>query len=349
MIISKNSDPYPFISVIITCFNYENFVSEAIISAVSQSYPNKEVVVVDDLSTDGSVLMIKEHLENIRLIINNTENHGPLNSCMLGLKSCKGDFILFLDADDLLADGALEVIANNCKPDVSKIQFPLVPIDKNGQVIGEEFPKIPVGKSSRDFIESIERVGYYNSPPTSGNVFNKNIFSIIGEISYDRAVDGITLLIAPYLGQVVTLKSQGFYRVHSSNISSFYSAAPEKFSFDIERFINRHNHLNDLLQSNGLKRECNKRPEQFAYFHERRFLFDVTRRSRKSIFTLFNLLYCLKKENASLIKVSVYFVWGILACLLPLRAGIIAMRTNPWNRNLYIKRAKVLFHRHWNQ
>ena len=80
-------------------------------SVLSQSLADLELIVVDDGSTDGSVRLVESfHDERIRLI--RQKNGGPGVARNTGAKSAKGEWILFLDADDELAEGALEHLAN---------------------------------------------------------------------------------------------------------------------------------------------------------------------------------------------------------------------------------------------
>lgn len=94
----------PRVSIIITNFNYQDYVGEAIRCAFAQTYPNIEVIVVDDVSTDDSVAVISEHLrgrENAYLY-RRVFNGGQGAAFLDGLRNSTGEFVCFLDADDLL-------------------------------------------------------------------------------------------------------------------------------------------------------------------------------------------------------------------------------------------------------
>jgi glycosyltransferase involved in cell wall biosynthesis len=96
----------PLVSIIIPCFNGEAFVGDAIQSALAQSYPQREVIVIDDGSTDGSLDVIRSFGDQVRW--ETGPNRGGCAARNLGLQLSCGKFIQFLDADDLLHPDKLE-------------------------------------------------------------------------------------------------------------------------------------------------------------------------------------------------------------------------------------------------
>lgn len=96
----------PLVSIIIPCYNAERYVGEAIESALAQTYPNKEVIVIDDGSTDGSLEVIKSFGDRIRW--ETGPNRGGSAARNRGLELARGELIQFLDADDLLHPQKLE-------------------------------------------------------------------------------------------------------------------------------------------------------------------------------------------------------------------------------------------------
>ncbi len=87
------------VSVIIPTFNRKNFLKEAIESVLLQSYKNFEIIVVDDGSTDGTREMIKSEYKMIKYIYQ--KNSGPSAARNRGIVEAKGEYISFLDSDDL--------------------------------------------------------------------------------------------------------------------------------------------------------------------------------------------------------------------------------------------------------
>lgn len=90
----------PLVSIIIPCYNAEEIVGEAINSALAQTYPNVEVIVIDDGSTDGSRGVIRSFGDRIRW--ESGANRGGAAARNRGLEMARGEIIQFLDADDLL-------------------------------------------------------------------------------------------------------------------------------------------------------------------------------------------------------------------------------------------------------
>lgn len=91
------------ISIIIPVYNQEKFLAETLNSVVNQSYSNWECILVNDGSIDGSVEVINKFVtQDNRFHFINSENKGVSHARNLALKQIKGDFIMFLDGDDLI-------------------------------------------------------------------------------------------------------------------------------------------------------------------------------------------------------------------------------------------------------
>lgn len=94
----RKCDGSPKVSVIIPAYNCEKYIDKCLESVFAQNYPNLEVIVINDGSTDATVEHLKKYEDKIRLIT--TENGGSSKARNIGLENAQGDFIMFLDADD---------------------------------------------------------------------------------------------------------------------------------------------------------------------------------------------------------------------------------------------------------
>lgn len=98
----------PCISFIVTSYNYAKFIEETVISIKNQTYNNIEIIVVDDYSTDNSIEIL-EKINNIKLI-KHDKNKGQLASILTGLKQANGDYVSFIDSDDVLFENYAEIL-----------------------------------------------------------------------------------------------------------------------------------------------------------------------------------------------------------------------------------------------
>ncbi|MDH3639789.1 MAG: glycosyltransferase family 2 protein, partial [Gammaproteobacteria bacterium] len=131
----------PKVSVIIANRNYGCFVGEAIQSALDQDYPNLEVIVVDDGSTDQSRTVIDGFGRRIVKIYR--EWRGQTASLNVGFAASHGRYVVFLDADDTLCRDAVSILVTPLIRDRSaaKSQGYMAVVDSQGRKTGERIPR----------------------------------------------------------------------------------------------------------------------------------------------------------------------------------------------------------------
>jgi len=95
-------------SIVIACYNQEGFVKEAVESALSQEHPSKEIIVVDDCSRDGTADVLKTFGESI-ILARLPINCGVAEARNHGASLASGEYVVFLDGDDVLMPWALDV------------------------------------------------------------------------------------------------------------------------------------------------------------------------------------------------------------------------------------------------
>lgn len=99
---------YPLVTIIIPCYNEEVVIQTAILSATKVHYPNLEILVIDDGSTDNTLqksLEISQNHKNVRVV--NKPNGGKADALNWGLREAYGEYVLCVDADSILDSKAL--------------------------------------------------------------------------------------------------------------------------------------------------------------------------------------------------------------------------------------------------
>lgn len=98
----------PLVSIIIPVYNAGNLLEQTIQSAIGQTWQHKEIIIVDDGSTDNSLAIAKKY-EHDGIKIYSQTNSGAAVARNYGIKESNGDYIQFLDADDLLSPDKIEM------------------------------------------------------------------------------------------------------------------------------------------------------------------------------------------------------------------------------------------------
>jgi glycosyltransferase involved in cell wall biosynthesis len=122
----------PKVSVIIPAYNSEKYIAEAIESVFAQTYPGYEVIVVDDGSTDGTLQLLKRYDSRIKVLTK--VNGGPASARNLAINNSCGEYIAFLDSDDLWVEEKLDeqVAFLNKHPEVGLVFGEILIFEERG-------------------------------------------------------------------------------------------------------------------------------------------------------------------------------------------------------------------------
>jgi glycosyltransferase involved in cell wall biosynthesis len=178
----------PFISICIPTYNRERFLAEAVASALAQDYPQFEVLVVDDGSTDGTEAIVRAYTDP-RLRYVRQDNGGRPAARNRCVREAKGEFILWLDSDDLLLEGVLRdyVQALRQTPDVDVLYGNLESVNELQQRIRIE--------KYKDWYRMPEQLlaamAFWNALPNPGTMVRRHCFETFGLFTEDfvRAQD----------------------------------------------------------------------------------------------------------------------------------------------------------------
>ncbi len=235
-------------SIVINNYNYARFLRDAIDSALKQSYPHTEVVVVDDGSTDDSREVIRDYSDRIVTVLK--QNGGQASAINAGFEVSRGDVILFLDSDDMLLPAAVErAMSLFNHPDVVRVHWRLREMDQEGRLTGRVLPKGRLREG--DLKDDAIRMGYTASNPSpggaTGNAFAREFLSKVFPVRSSgdgHGAYGYLYALAPIYGLLRRIEVPlGIRRVHGTNYSGQRSIKGK-----IERDLRRHRYLCDALR-----------------------------------------------------------------------------------------------------
>lgn len=210
------------VSVIIPLYNAAEFVGETIESVLAQTYKKWELIIVDDCSTDHSVDVVKfysQKYSKIRLIESENNAGGPATPRNIGMQNAEGEFIAFLDADDIWDSMKLEV-----QVDFMKKQEEIFIIGTNAETFPERYKnKLYLRK---DVHISLDYLLKTNKFITSSVLIRSEFVSTLGYFDEDKRAVAVEdydywlrfLMYKSDCGYVIN-KPLVKYRIHSQNIS----------------------------------------------------------------------------------------------------------------------------------
>jgi glycosyltransferase involved in cell wall biosynthesis len=260
----------PLVSVVISNFNYAAYLADAIDSALQQDYAAKEILVVDDGSTDDSRHIIAGYGATVIPI--HKANGGQASALNSGFDASHGDIIFFLDADDLLLPSALtHILVEFSDSGISNVHWPMWVVDSHGKRSGDTRPPQPPGEG--DLCQQLLERGPSNLPccPTSGNAWSRGFLERVLPIPedvpyYRQCADEYLYTLAPAFGRVRTIvEPQSCYRLHGRNIYSGRTFR-EKLDFELDGYDQQCSALSAALSRNGITVDVGAWKEH-SWFH----------------------------------------------------------------------------------
>jgi glycosyltransferase involved in cell wall biosynthesis len=245
----------PLVSIIINNYNYGHFLAEAIDSALSQTYQNIELIVVDDGSTDNSRAVIASYGDRIVPVLK--ENGGQASAFNAGFEVSRGDIVCFLDADDVfLSHKVAEIIkARRKHPDAVLYYHRMQIVDIHGTPIGRPWPLDLWTGSIKKKVE--QSGGWWPRPTTSALCFSRHFLDQVlpvPEAGFKLCADAYLGDLAPYFGMIIGVpKALSLYRQHGGNyFSSLVTGDPDGIRKRAKQFVFEHEQLKKALSGMGI-------------------------------------------------------------------------------------------------
>jgi glycosyltransferase involved in cell wall biosynthesis len=143
----------PLVSVVIPSYNRAQYIAETIESVLAQTYPNIEVIVIDDGSTDDTAKVVERFAHQIRYVIQENSERGASRNH--GLRLATGEYIAFLDSDDLwlprMAEQCVDYL--EARPDVGVVYADAMQIDDRGNELRVLRVRGPSGQVTDSLLE----------------------------------------------------------------------------------------------------------------------------------------------------------------------------------------------------
>lgn len=243
----------PLISVIINNYNYGRYLGEAIESALAQTYSHKEIIVVDDGSTDESREVLRRYEGRVQLILK--ENGGQASAFHAGFAAARGEAICFLDSDDYWSPTLLERVAAVWREGVAMVEWRLECVDAEGKLLGRQLPTRlpPRGDLRPHLLRNIS----YAWTPTSGNAFARRALEAIfplDESLWRISADLPLLLAAPFYGTLEFIDEPlGYYRIHGANLYQGMPANWARLEREVRHGLAREAIIREHAQRQGLR------------------------------------------------------------------------------------------------
>lgn len=306
------------ISIIIPVYNSEKYLEEALKSAQDQSYANIEIILIDDGSTDGSPdicdLFAKQ---DTRIKVIHQENRGPSAARNRGIEEAKGEYITFLDNDDLLHRDFVKILYNLCVDNECDIA-----LTKSFPFLDES--SIPWGEPETQmiFMDKIQLstqlvdMGWTGLAVTMAKIFKKSLFEEI-RFNEERIMgdDDSTIYLLYWASEksVFFQSPLYFYRskrkdsITHSNYHLSWLTGVEAFK---ERMEFYHTQGEMILYAKAMRNYCRRMSENFIQikknFPDRKDLLrQMQREIRKQTFKMFFLKGNTIKQKAS----ALMFAW----------------------------------------
>lgn len=220
-------DSFPLVTVIATCFNHERYVVESLESIRAQTYPNIQLIVADDASTDGSVELIRDWARETATVctfVFHEENQGVCRTRNDALAHARGDYVAGISTDDLWLPGRIAVQVAQLEalpPTVGVAYGDAARMDEHGTPIAGDFIEHVGEVDSPPEGDIYEALLTQNFIPAMATLIRRECFATVGPYDESLAYEDwdMWLRIARHCEFVFTPGIHVRYRVHPKSLS----------------------------------------------------------------------------------------------------------------------------------
>jgi hypothetical protein len=325
-------------SVVIPSYNYARFLRDAVGSALRQSRPPCEVIVVDDGSCDESPSVIESFGGAVRAVLK--RNGGQASAINAGCALARGDVVFLLDSDDELRPDAIETVLEAWRPDTVMVQWRLSQMDAAGRDVVGSVPAPWIRLDEGDVRARLLSTGGFGTTVTSGLAFRRDALMKvmpIPEARFRQGADGYLVRAVGFLGPVQAIERPlTRYRRHGENELDL-GASRARVATGLRKRIDLASHeiaiVPELASQHGLAAAPNLERRNAALLYARLGLGKVeperggSRRGASVGSLLPRLVLALLRSNRTTLS---RFAAAAFALALALSPGALAWRLLAW-------------------
>jgi glycosyltransferase involved in cell wall biosynthesis len=232
-LISSKIDP-PFVSVVVTNYNYEQYIIPCLESVSKQKYPHFKCIIVDDCSTDNSIKLIEDFIKSDTAqgrfsLVRRAENGGQMAAFKTGLQHAEGTFVVLLDADDLIFEDFIgaHVHAHMGTKAIAFTSSNQYQINEHNEIIAGVHPDLRIKKHYRYIKPGPLNEPFWIWATTSSMMFRKPLLDLImpeDSEPFRVCADNFVCHFANLIGGSMLIPTAlGCYRRHGAN---YFSSNP---------------------------------------------------------------------------------------------------------------------------
>jgi glycosyltransferase involved in cell wall biosynthesis len=285
----------PLVTILINNYNYGRFLAQAIDSALAQSYPNLQVIVVDDGSVDNSRAVIRSYGNRITPIFQ--ANGGQASALNAGFSQSKGDWLLLLDSDDLFVSSKVQTLMSyaNAFPLAGLIAHNLNYCDEKGEATA--FPGFETSEVRLVDDRAKARRGKFSGslPPTSALAIKRDTASKIFPVPPDFTIAADHFIQTAALALTPVLLIPEFLAIQRIHPKNSYTRRIKTEEFSLGEYVVR---------------------ARLAYRIKERFPF-LEKVAWKTYGAIAYRLMASRSENAKEVRKAVHREYGLWDCSLP--------------------------------
>ena len=224
-----NSPPCPkalIVSIVIRNYNYGNYLPDALDSALAQTHASTEVIVVDDGSTDLSQDVLASYGASIRVVYQTHRGEGAAVNA--GFGAARGDIVIFLDADDVLAPDAAARVAAAFGKGVARVRYRMWTMAEDGTLLDAQVPALEL--PDFDIYEQLHMFGGAISASQSANAYARWALHAalpMNETDWQRSPDLHLNTLTSVMGDTKVIQAPlGGYRIDELNTRKNLQSIP---------------------------------------------------------------------------------------------------------------------------